>query len=1117
MSTPPIKRESDTLSHNSIHSTTPQSLPPPSMQQPQPQPQQQQQQQQQQQLPPPNQQYLPPGQQHPPHMSQPMMSPYPPNYYQQLPPPPPGPNPYYTTPPAGYYQSQPGSGNNEYQGQVVQHIPGPPHPHPPPPPPGQQQQQQQQQFQQAQPQVIPQQHQQQQQQPPHMQVAPPPQQQPPQQLQSIPPPGQGQQQAPKPAQTSPLGQDSKKRLHSQTQPTSRAAATYPRKRALTACDTCRLKKIKCDNVRPRCGSCIKNGNMNCHYRTDDQQKDYSSYDPASLNILSKLDVILKDLKDIKSGGSVSRGSVDSSGSVVTDLGAGTLTKKFTFDRCIWDMSLTSIMTWRSFLRELKETPEHVEVLKLELFNSYDTNNGAVKKMRYSLRQSLENYANLEKLIENNFSSIINSFFVNTYTKIPILDTYEFFDTLEKYQLLVQNLPDASFSKLVELYVSDDELPEEIQYIYQAQNTEITPTVIALFNRLIHAIPLILMVCALGIISVPVQLDNLTKYRNSQEEADSISVGCLSGPDAFKNIPDTFPRKRMAIAFMLKEYAQVLCSTYPYILKENSIVQVQYHLLVSQLYLQLNSILLAHTYNVLASRHMIYFLQKKKYHQQEFSEAKKDTIDRLFWTCLKLECELNVELSPFVPLSGITQVEPPTLFPKIPEPLSEETKRQYSDSVIKLAQTYDDQYTWYYFLTEIAVRKVDNKMFDELYSLESSLNHTWDTKKFSDEKVWTSFIKYLNQYNGIINSLSPEIRNFVLQEVNVDQIHRRMKRKYEKKQLDQNNNQGKIENDIFDSLDDFLIDDDLLVRAQSESIMYIKTRVIVSKLLLFRPIAYLFLEDKISFVEIIHAVSSVLEDTINTTSLTFNNLKTIDSPNSSLASGSFHLLSDTNSSDLEMDYSNLINAPLFYQKQHPDEDFSNLIDYDTRPDDDDDTTDDLESNFTIKNMPLARTRILRIFIQNLISLPKLNIPKLSTHRHPGLWYYLRNLIVGNVCQYFLYKKIQEMIAKASTDIELQSIIAMQLQSDKAANGEAGNGGGGGSGGAPKSMEELIGLINMVIDIKGLIASFEHCVIIMEYWKDEVKDCEIYQGFIKKILLEIQNSAAAAPTTTNAATT
>ena len=49
-----------------------------------------------------------------------------------------------------------------------------------------------------------------------------------------------------------------------------------------------------------------------------------------------------------------------------------------------------------------------------------------------------------------------------------------------------------------------------------------------------------------------------------------------------------------------------------------------------------------------------------------SQLKLEVINRLYWTCLKLECELNVELSPFVPLSGITQVDPPSTFPKIPE-------------------------------------------------------------------------------------------------------------------------------------------------------------------------------------------------------------------------------------------------------------------------------------------------------------------------------------------------------------------------------------------------------------------------------------------------------------------
>ena len=55
----------------------------------------------------------------------------------------------------------------------------------------------------------------------------------------------------------------------------------------------------------------QNGNLNCHYRTDDQQKDYSSYDPASLNILSKLDVILKEKESGNSNtGTISTNSTD---------------------------------------------------------------------------------------------------------------------------------------------------------------------------------------------------------------------------------------------------------------------------------------------------------------------------------------------------------------------------------------------------------------------------------------------------------------------------------------------------------------------------------------------------------------------------------------------------------------------------------------------------------------------------------------------------------------------------------------------------------------------------------------------------------------------------------------
>ncbi|OCL05418.1 hypothetical protein AOQ84DRAFT_441474 [Glonium stellatum] len=66
---------------------------------------------------------------------------------------------------------------------------------------------------------------------------------------------------------------------------SRPASTYPRKRALVACHTCRIKKTKCDNQRPSCTTCIGLG-VKCLY--SDSAADYSSFDAASLAILERV-------------------------------------------------------------------------------------------------------------------------------------------------------------------------------------------------------------------------------------------------------------------------------------------------------------------------------------------------------------------------------------------------------------------------------------------------------------------------------------------------------------------------------------------------------------------------------------------------------------------------------------------------------------------------------------------------------------------------------------------------------------------------------------------------------------------------------------------------------------
>ncbi|KAJ5328875.1 hypothetical protein N7452_009265, partial [Penicillium brevicompactum] len=60
--------------------------------------------------------------------------------------------------------------------------------------------------------------------------------------------------------------------------------TYPRKRAAQACHTCRLRRTKCDNIRPACASCVRL-DAECVYK----EIDPSSFDSASLAILKRMD------------------------------------------------------------------------------------------------------------------------------------------------------------------------------------------------------------------------------------------------------------------------------------------------------------------------------------------------------------------------------------------------------------------------------------------------------------------------------------------------------------------------------------------------------------------------------------------------------------------------------------------------------------------------------------------------------------------------------------------------------------------------------------------------------------------------------------------------------------
>ncbi|KAL4736108.1 hypothetical protein BDV11DRAFT_173223 [Aspergillus similis] len=76
-----------------------------------------------------------------------------------------------------------------------------------------------------------------------------------------------------------------------TAPTSRGVSAYSRKRAVIACQVCRARRTKCDQKKPRCSFCESVG-AEC---VSDVQA-MSSFDPASLAIIERLDGLERELK-----------------------------------------------------------------------------------------------------------------------------------------------------------------------------------------------------------------------------------------------------------------------------------------------------------------------------------------------------------------------------------------------------------------------------------------------------------------------------------------------------------------------------------------------------------------------------------------------------------------------------------------------------------------------------------------------------------------------------------------------------------------------------------------------------------------------------------------------------
>lgn len=826
---------------------------------------------------------------------------------------------------------------------------------------------------------------------------------------------------------------------------ARTAANHPRKRALTACDACRIKKVKCDNVRPKCGSCVKNKIADCHYKSDDPYRDYSHLDAASLGIMMKLDALIRDVKEIK--GEKTPKSVSPATPSVRP--------------AIWDMSISSILQWKYF-QQCSGMSADTVALKIARINSRllrPLPDPIGKKWRQV--SSPQFHRDIESLIAANVVSLYNSFFLNCHTKIPILDIQQILGMFEIFILVKRADPSLTLPKILDDFNQGDGPSSIYASSLKTCGARDLPYRRDAYKRLCDSTPFFLMVVSLGLLSTEIQLNNITEFANSIAERDSLSFSCLASNP---NIPEGLPASRMELARLLAEYARYISILYPATAEEHSPTKILYHLLLSQFELLALRPLAAYKEVVISCQQMVYYLEEAKY--KPLDEAAQERTNLLFWGCLKLENELRTELSPSVPSSGINDIVPPIAFPKVPRSaiLQDDNESDVPGELKALSYNYVDRQSWYFFLTEIAFRKVDNVMYEDFFLQDHVTAQTWDTVEFSSYSVWHNVVKYLNQYNGIINSLNPKVRDFVLQEVNNEQIYKNIKKKWTKLKSPTSK-----EPDVLDQLDEFLMDDDLLIKMQSESIIYIKSRIVSSKLLLFRPLVYLILEDKIEPAMLFEAVLSVLQTQMSRQNAE-QYLSNDEASSSHDSSGGF-----SNWDDVELNYQNLMQAPNVYQRLYPDEDFSLLIEYDVPS-----KADPLK--FRLTSVDEARAKVLRAFVQHLISIPKLFMPKMLSHRHPGSWYVIRNTVIGNIYMFLLYLKITGWLMESAGNPLLQQLLSGQAD--------------------VLSPEDMAKMMDSVILKQSVMSNLEHTSFVLEYLKDECPDCEVYLEIIKGLMKKLQ---------------
>ncbi|VUC24043.1 unnamed protein product [Clonostachys rosea] len=429
--------------------------------------------------------------------------------------------------------------------------------------------------------------------------------------------------------------------------------THHRKRAVTACEPCRVRKAKCTNERPVCQPCVKLGTQ-CSY---EQRTNHSSFDPASLLIIEKLNQVLSRLdnnKDEPPIPSATAGELQQSRDVQPDI-----EEEIYF--CSSFTSTDSVISWPIFEGELVQ----VSLGEETFIKDYERTKAFDKEYSEGTR------THRASICEDDIPKYIDNFLRFVHCKNPILHT----GTLKQYATsVVENGPG-----------------------WDAVSC------------------LVLIACALGAIATP--FENL----GSDSRSSPGDTSSLSDNTAAKIIAENFYQlacRRLGLLnrSIIACQCQLLCGIYQmYTMRPldgwNSFSRAS---TICALYLKGGEFLRQRSGNVDEDREA--FTSQCQSHQ------------RLYWTCIKSECELRSELN--LPTSELAMLPIPDTLPSPPTFSNPPNETQHATGLDTLSATPTsttptlpthsptqqqvEEQSWFYYLSELALLRIESRVTYQFY-------------------------------------------------------------------------------------------------------------------------------------------------------------------------------------------------------------------------------------------------------------------------------------------------------------------------------------------------------------------------------------------------------------------